>query len=81
MWVGDTYGVLWEDYLFGSEQRQDYWLEKLTQFWQAVEQDIAVRTIFTHPHEPDFAGDYPEFLARLGYEPHPEFTQWWHKQG
>jgi hypothetical protein len=79
VWVGDTYGLLWECYLFESEQQQPNWPEMLTQFRQVVESDMVVPTIFTQPHEPDFASDYTEFLSQMGYAPDPNFERWWHK--
>jgi hypothetical protein len=79
VWIGDTYGVLWDCYLFENEQQQPHWQEELMQFWQAVEDDMAVPTIFTLPLEPAFAGDYIEFLSHLGYAPTANYEGWGEK--
>lgn len=79
-WTGNRYGLLWEAYLFDSQQ-QPYWMDTLGQFWQAVEQDMRVDTIFTQPHEPTFSEGYTDFLSRLGYGPDPDFAGWWRKAG
>ncbi|MBN1218753.1 MAG: hypothetical protein JXM69_07490 [Anaerolineae bacterium] len=79
IWRGEIYGVLWDCYL--TEQvEQPHGPEELAQFWQAVEEDMAVSTIFTLPLEPAFGGDYPEFLRQLGYAPTLAYAGWWSKQ-
>ena len=78
-WTGLKYGVLWEGYMFEAGRQRPGWQQELTTFWQMVEQDMGVKKILTQPHDPDFEGDYPEFLSQLGYALDPEFPQWWGK--
>jgi hypothetical protein len=79
IWQGEQASVLWECYLHET-RRSATWQAELTQFWQAVERDMDVRTIFTQPHEPAYADDYPAFLSSLGYAPDASFPQWWSKR-
>lgn len=80
MWKGDDCGLLWESYLFETRLGGINWLEELALFWQAVEQDMKVDTIFTQPHEPAFQEGYSDFLRRLGYGPDPHIAGWWCKR-
>jgi hypothetical protein len=77
IWQGETYGLIWEAYLFDAYRHQPDGLDTLAAFWQAVENDLAVTKIFTAPYEPAFEGDYPTFLRYLGYAPDPVFERWW----
>ena len=79
IWQGETYGLIWEAYLFDAYRHRPDGLDTLATFWQAVANDLAVAKIFTAPHEPAFEGDYPAFLHDLGYAPDPEFERWWRK--
>ena len=79
IWQGEASAVLWEVYLFDAYRQRSDGLDILAAFWQAVERDLAVAKVFTAPHEPAFAGDYPGFLRWLGYAPDPEFERWWSK--
>ena len=79
MWKGEQYSVLWEGYFFETRRGGVNWLEELALFWQAVERDIDVDTIFTHPYEPTFQEGYTDFLRRLGYAPDPNLDRWWRK--
>lgn len=76
VWVGDTYAVLWECYLFDSSRRK-VWQNDLIQFWRVVEQDMGVSKIFTQPRDPAYPTGYTDLLAGLGYGPDSEFPQWW----
>ncbi len=78
-WIGQTCGVLWENYLHETARRKANWQETLYEIWQAVEKNMEVGKIFTQPHEPAFEGDYTEFLSRLDYHPDPESPGWWSK--
>jgi len=79
VWTGDSYGVLWEAYLYGAEPQAGEW-EIWRQLWQAVGQQMGVQTIFTGTYEPAFPGEYPRFLRELGYEPDLRYPRWWRKQ-
>lgn len=79
VWYGPAYGVIWECYLHEGGRGLTKWEEVLAAFWQTVERDLAVDTVFTEPHEPDFAGDFRAFLEPLGYAPDPRFERWWRK--
>jgi len=72
--------VLWECFGFGNQRAQQNWQAELATFWQAVENDMGVRKIFTEPHEPAFEESYTEFLSSLGYTPDPDFERWWSKE-
>jgi hypothetical protein len=78
-WTGIRYGVLWECYLLNA-RRQEQGHPELVSFWQAVERDMNVDTIFILPHEPAFQGDYTAFLGELGYGPDRDFPEWWSKR-
>jgi hypothetical protein len=80
IWKGETYGVLWEAFLFSNQRERQNWHEELATFWQAVENDMGVRKIFTEPREPTFEEGYTEFLSSLGYAPDPDFDWWWSKE-
>lgn len=80
IWTGEGVGLIWEVYFFETRRGGIDWLTELTLFWQAVEQDMKVDTIFTQPQEPTFQEGYPDFLLRLGYRPDPRFEGWWCKQ-
>lgn len=80
VWKGETYGVLWECFPFNNQRERQTWQEELATFWQAVENDMGVRKIFTEPHEPAFEESYTEFLSSLGYTPDPDFERWWSKE-
>ena len=80
IWKGQTFGVLWECYLYGARKREANWQHELCEFWQAVEKDMEVARIFTQPHEPTFEEGYTGFLSRLGYAPDPVCPGWWSKQ-
>jgi hypothetical protein len=80
IWKGDTYGVLWECFGFGSQRERQNWQEELAAFWQAIEKDMGVRKTFTEPREPTFEEGYTEFLSGLGYAPDPDFERWWSKK-
>jgi hypothetical protein len=79
VWQSPTEAVLWECYVSTWVQQRPGWQEQLATFWQAVERDIAVQRIYTHPHDPAFQQGYTEFLGQLGYGPHPEYAEWWGK--
>ena len=79
IWQGETYGLIWEAYLFDAYRHQPAGLDPLAAFWQAVENDLAVTKIFTAPYEPAFDGDYPRVLRYLGYAPDPAFERWWRR--
>ena len=78
-WTGRIFGVLWECYAYET-RRRDRWQEELATFWQAVETDMNVAKIFTHPQDPAFSEGYPDFLAALGYQPDRDFPEWWSKE-
>ena len=80
VWTGETSGVLWECFFHGTRRGGVNWQEELATFWLVVENDMAVQTIFTQPHEPTFEEGYPDFLSRLGYAPNPDFEWWWSKE-
>lgn len=79
IWQGETYGLIWEGYLFDAYRHRPNWPETLAAFWRAVEMDLNVTKIFTQPQEPTFTDGSPEFLSRIGYAPDPEFERWWSK--
>jgi hypothetical protein len=74
-WQGDTYGLIWECYLFEAYRQRPTWPETLTAFWRAVETGLQTAKIFTEPREPTFESGYLEFLSRLGYTPDPGFEE------
>lgn len=80
IWKGETYGVLWECFYFPARRGGVNWLDELATFWQAVEKDMGVNKIFTHPREPTIEEGYTDFLSRLGYTPDAEHERWWSKR-
>lgn len=77
-WFGVNVAVLWECYLEES-RREENDPARLASLWRVIENDVRVRKLYTLPHEPSFAGDYPEFLKGLGYQPAVETQGWWSK--
>ena len=80
-WTGREYGVLWECFLHSRMREGERQIEPLAQVWQAVEQNMKVKTIFTPDHEPTMEPElYRDFLERMGYAPEPASPRWWRKR-
>lgn len=78
-WYGNQHGVIWECFFHETRRREATWQDDLVEFWLAVERDLAVKKVFTEPHEPAFEDGYQNFLSRLGYAPDLDYPRWWSK--